>query len=751
MTSKNLFFKLMREDWKNRLWAPALIALASFFAYPVFLAFMAGKAYRDWNTAAEAFRWFSEQSIRWISFENGVAVFFVVVVSLVCGLSSFYYLTSRKRVDFYHSIPVRRETLFLVHYADGILMPAIPYALALIASVIVCAANGVSTDALCATAVSAYILHMIYYILCYTTVVIASLMTGHLVIGFFGSMVLMFYMPIAASLFESFFESFFLSYYYPGDDSVFENLIRISPVMEYVHTVSLYADQKPVVMVVAAALTVSLLLIAAAVFLYKKRPSEAAGKAMAFAVSQPVIRVLITVMAGLGIGDFFWSLQHSNGWMIFGVVCGSVISHCVIESIYHFDFRKLFSHKEQLAFSTLAALAILFSFRFDVFGYDTYLPSADKVAYASVDIGRLNDWVSYGKVVENQEIHGQRVLYSYEFTPAEIHMAQQMQSTDVNTILNFAAAGIEENRLCRNEWDQRGTGENAVAYETAEVTAAPAETSDESENVRYTTATVTYTLKSGRKVIRNYSINMTKNYELIKKLFQDEEYQKAAYPLLAADADTFVNVRYRQSRSKGDQSLKNLTARERNELLSAYRQEFSAMTLEQMKEETPVGLIRFTTETDEKAIAWRNNAELDTLSSWNYYYGADVRDEDFYPVYPSFERTIRLLGQYGISVKDEALSDKIVSVTVSGYAPNSDFYQTVTFTDPEEIKALGDITRNERMLYYDLMYEEDDLTVEVTVSDKTGKAEQEEDMENTYSSFFRKGEVPQIVKDRMGF
>lgn len=74
--------------------------------------------------------------------------------------------------------------------------------------------------------------------------------------------------------------------------------------MEYAHTVSLYADQKPVVMVAAAALIVSLLLIAAAVFLYKKRPSEAAGKAMAFAVSQPVIRVLITVVAGLGIGAF---------------------------------------------------------------------------------------------------------------------------------------------------------------------------------------------------------------------------------------------------------------------------------------------------------------------------------------------------------------------------------------------------------------------------------------------------------------
>lgn len=74
---------------------------------------------------------------------------------------------------------------------------------------IVCAANGVSTDALCATAVSAYILHMIYYILCYTTVVIASLMTGHLVIGFFGSMVLMFYMPTQPACLNPFLRAFF--------------------------------------------------------------------------------------------------------------------------------------------------------------------------------------------------------------------------------------------------------------------------------------------------------------------------------------------------------------------------------------------------------------------------------------------------------------------------------------------------------------------------------------------------------------
>lgn len=751
MTSKNLYFKLMREDWKNRLWAPALIALACFFVYPVFLAFLAGKSFRDWDTAEKALQWFSKEAISWLSFENGVAVFFVIVVSLVCGLSSFYYLNSRSRVDFYHSLPVRRETLFLVHYVDGILMPAIPYALALVLSVIVCAANGVSTDVLCETAVSAYVLHLIYYILCYTTVVIASMLTGHLVVGFFGSIVLMFYMPLATSLIDSFFMNFFLSYYYQDKDVVTETFTRISPVMEYVHTVSLYMDEKPVVMAAVGAAIASLILAAAALFLYKKRRSEAAGRAMAFAVSQPIICVLITVLAGLGMGDFLWSLQRSNAWMAFGAVCGSVIAHCVIESIYHFDFRKLFSHKGQLALSTFAALAILFSFRFDVFGYDTYLPSAGKVQYAAVDISSLNNWVSYGNVVENQEMNGRNVPYVYEDNGSEAYIAERMQSTDVNTILNFAAAGIEENRIRKDEWNRTGSREAAVAYDVADATEDSAENS---ENVRYTTATVTYTLKSGRKVSRNYTVNMTKNYELVKNLWQDEAYQKAAYPLLAASADEFVTVRYRQSRSIGDQNLKNLTEEERAKLLDAYQQEFSGMTMERMKEEMPMGLIRFTSETEEKAIAWwnqRKNREYSDEDGWNYYYGPDVRDQNYYPVYPSFTKTISLLEQYGVSVKNEELPDQIVSVTVRGYAPKSDSYQVITFTDPEEIKALGDMTRNERMLYYDPMYDEEDLTVEVTVADKTGKTEEEGGMENTYNSFFRKGEIPQIVKERMGF
>ncbi len=49
MTSRNLFFKLMREDLKRRIWAVALLSLGFFLFYPVVAAFTAGeiKEYMD--------------------------------------------------------------------------------------------------------------------------------------------------------------------------------------------------------------------------------------------------------------------------------------------------------------------------------------------------------------------------------------------------------------------------------------------------------------------------------------------------------------------------------------------------------------------------------------------------------------------------------------------------------------------------------------------------------------------------------
>ena len=72
---------------------------------------------------------------------------------------------------------------------------------------------------------------------------------------------------------------------------------------------------------------------------------------------------------------FFWMIQSRPYWAVFGAVMGALISHCVIEVIYHFDFKKLFAHWPQLILAAALSMALFFSFRFDWWGYDSYLPA----------------------------------------------------------------------------------------------------------------------------------------------------------------------------------------------------------------------------------------------------------------------------------------------------------------------------------------------------------------------------------------
>ena len=110
MTSKSLFFKLMKEDLKRRIWA----------------VFTAGEI-KEYTVYAEGIARYEKQLMEWLSFNCGMTVFLMMGASLICGLSSFSYLNSKSKVDFFHGIPVRREKLFAANFFNGILILAIPY------------------------------------------------------------------------------------------------------------------------------------------------------------------------------------------------------------------------------------------------------------------------------------------------------------------------------------------------------------------------------------------------------------------------------------------------------------------------------------------------------------------------------------------------------------------------------------------------------------------------------------------------
>ncbi len=733
MTSKNLYFKLMKEDLKRRLWAVSLITLGFFFLYPVVAAFTAGNI-KDFPTYEKGLEHYAQGLIEWLSFENGIMVLMMVLASLICGLSSFSYLNSRCKVDFYHSIPVRRERLYVVNYVNGILILAVPYVISAVLAVVVGIANGVEGARLWSVAFTACGLHLTYFILMYSTVVIAAMMTGNLIIGILGSAVLTFYIPLATSLTNGLFSMFFHTYDWSRQNTIFDMLVRLSPVVEYIMQAQKYGVGGLSLTAVLAALLVSAVLAALGCILYKKRPSESAGKAMAFAVTCPVIRILIVILSSIGFGGFFWSLRESTGWMVFGALCGAVIAHCVIEIIYYFDFKKLFGHKKQLTACIAISIAVLLVFCYDIFRYDTYMPKADKVKYASVHVDNLNNWTSYG--IFQPQTDGS---YTWESTISYEYIRDHMQYEDVENVLNIAASGVENVRLDRER--QRADIREEAAQEMEAVNTTEQQNDDICSGV-----SICYTLNSGRKVYRRYNINLDENMPHMEKLYASEQYQKGTFPLMSIPSDSVVAVRYKNfikhnRTSKNEASvLSTLTEAEKKELLETYQDEFKSMTLQQMEQELPVGGIRFSCMDSEAAIAWWNMPSEEGDKDRRMY-GTSFTEYDYYPVYSSFEKTITLLEKHHVEISKNFEDFNVSSVTMTRQVVENGEWKgekVITVTAPEEIEELCRVMIPRSGAYYNSLFKADSTDIEVQ--------RDSEDEKNFVGACFPKGSVPEFVE-----
>lgn len=776
MTSKNLFFKLMKEDLKRRIWAAALISLGFFLFYPVVAAFTAGEI-REHMDYAKGLAEYEDGLIRWLSFNCGMTVFLMIAAALICGLSSFSFLNSKSKVDFYHGIPVRREKLFAANFLDGILLLAVPYGIAQVLAVLVGILNGADGSRLWQVAIAAYGLHVTYYILMYSTVVVAAMMTGHLVVGFLGTIVFASYMPMAVGLLVGYLSSFFRTYSSAMPGLLSEHIlmygIRLSPIAEYIYQLERNGEQylNPVSMAVPmlAAWTASVLLAVLSCFLYRRRPSEAAGRAMAFSVSRPVIRILLTVASALGLGLFFYSVRYSMGWAFFGIVFGGGICHCVVEIIYHFDFRKLFSHKLQLMACLAVSAVTLMVFRYDLLGYDRYLPKTGQVREASIQVQGITDWVSYGHTKQFTDGH-----YEWAHENADDYIFQNMSYHDIENLLAIASEGVEQTEKRKEAFLTNGRYyPNGYSYHDGE---------DSQEEHLWSWVNICYTMKSGRKVSRMYYMPIDgKMAPAVERLYGDEEFQKGCFPLLNMTADQVSSVRYRGKYSTGEYDedelcLDELTDARKAQLLEAYQKEFAAMTVERMEKEAPVALLRFCEETDEAGMRWWKQQEANRFRDYPMYRYRGWRDlvnKNYYPVYPSFVETIRLLEEQGAGVGGYLDGLKVSAIQVwneityeerPDYAIDEDFYQTddgasrecFYIRDPRQIQELREILIYTGLGYYDPFLQKEDLEVSLMIWDpekEEARDHVEESEEGNWNAsvevVFPKGQVPDFLREEM--
>lgn len=504
MTSKISCIKFIKEDLRQRAWLIAILTTVTFLFQPMMLVI-------GINTRKQ---WLSDLSIeftnkdfkQWLfnfmGFGNNTLIFCVILFAVLCGVSGFYYLHSKEKLNLIHSLPIRREKLFFIQFVSGFLIFLIPFTLNFLISLLNISFQGLLSLKLLKISFSAFGIHILFFLCLYTLSIFAMIMTGKLLTGLVLTLSLLTYGTLLLSLFRllasRFFSTYFMEitpYYFPtlyvtanGSDGF------SSPVLAYLSALNQTAENRIPYGLLVFAFIITIVFLSLSVLLYRLRPTEAAGKSIAFSKAESILKILLSVPLGIFSAYYLNSLsgEDSNDiiFLILSVLFTFIFA-IVIEFIYTLNFRHLFAKKGALLFSVLLTFGTVAIYHFDLFKYDNYIPKKNEIENMSVYLDEFNTRFRYPIFSENQTT--KEFLDSSEITNFDFIYSLAQKGADT-----FASAD---------------------------------------ENAQY--ACIKYHLKNGRTIYRNYLINETDTQSCAKQLLNDRYYKEKLF-----QTDLYANTKF---------------------------------------------------------------------------------------------------------------------------------------------------------------------------------------------------------------
>ena len=441
------------------------------------------------------------------------------------------YMHSKRETDFYDSMPIRRQTWFKVLFTSCFLLFFVLSAVTTAIETAIVFGTGYGSLAILQVILWNFICMLGAFLVTWFTTALAMIMTGHSIIAFLGFGVFTCYVPlILANLIPTYCARFFDTYVYQDPNP---NIYYFSPVtVVYKMTNSWYEwIIKDHWMYMIGCFVFALVIGIIAYILFLRRPSEAAGRAMAFEKANNVIRFMIVIPLTLYAGLFLEEMatMTSTAWLIFGIVFGGFLLHGIMECIFQFDIKALISKKRQLLATIILCIVFVFVFWIDLFKYDEYIPDAEDVKIVKID-SNLFGWMNSEWDIERDWIQGDLVK-------------------DALTV-------VKEIR------DSEMPSEDEYYY---------------MDNV-----TFTYVLKNGREVKRDYTYDASKASETLSKLYANEDVKDDYCVLYNIDRNDILALSV--SNGISDMELQ-LSDAELNQFIDIYLDEYSKLELKQVLSE----------------------------------------------------------------------------------------------------------------------------------------------------------------------
>lgn len=731
MMSRTLSINLLKGETRRKLWLYIITIILTLMLRPARLL-MAIDSIMLWGTdlpQAEKIN----QVILYARFGSTNNLMLVFVLAIAYAFACFGYLYSKSKIDLYHSIPVKRKTMYGVFSISAIIPYYLVEILVLLCNLGILAMKGMLVSYSARILITTFLYNLVVFVLIFSLTAIVIFITGQILTGVLGTIVILFGWASIVELIDSYKGFSYQTYMY--DDSFKWLNFVLSPVDAVSKLTPCVGNgiSKFVVLLVETVIIFGLGMV-----LYIRKPSDSVNKSLSYKILNPVLRIPFVIGSAL-MGGLYVAYLSDNltvGWFWAAFVIAGIFAHCLANGIIHSDIKMVMKNWLQLIISLVAAAAIAMFFVYDVSGYDRYLPKADKIDYVSIDFTGLHDDISYYKLVEGAG------GYSFEYESGEEYRLNHMESKNIATVLELAMMGIDNLDSRKSAFDRRDNNNGVEPLRNMAVDAIAAGTVFETEDVMEVSTMdgdvltyddqpnqfkIRYHLKNGKDVYRMYSVSMDDSFAATEKIYNTEEYKDSIIQL----KDFVDNDKIAMIRGTDRVGVDTFTIRDEQAVafIEALEKDYKETTLVDMANELPVCSISSGSATD---------------SYDSYTYG--------YYIYPSFKNSLALLESYGITVDTSELKmdvDRISSIVVTRYNYETGEQKQITYEkgiDDDIIKTFADVMIMDNYTYVNSVLRKYEQNVDVECNYIA-------DNGYLYSYYMRveRGDVPKETLNELGF
>lgn len=601
--------------FKNRSWVVFLSSLLLFLFYvvgtPLLIIYQRSTPYYvQLSQDKELARMYLSQKIFQEMQLGGVILLITTVLAIINGLQVFSYQFSTKEVDFYASLPVKRSTRFVQRYLNGALVYILPLILCSGLSWMIASGLDATTRLTLRAAAYGMVRLIVYYLSMYSLSVLAAMLSGRMI---YANLMLAFLSLVEAALnlLIAMCRSMYLHTYYARNESLYDQYrLFTSPVYSMLlgrhrmldiitpdgvvdsgyHLVQV--DMPSFLWMLGLAVVFTALSV---VTFYLRKP-ELAGASLTFQPVRIAMRIFVGVFGGLFIGiimdqAFYHLTSRIATILVFlGAVVSTMLLTVAFDAITRVNLKQGMKKWYITAVSCGLVIFSMVCFRFDVFGYDSYVPA----------LSRVQDVGFYLLSTQDVRMRGSKDTNSV------------MHIKDVETVEKLAELGQKHLREVTGgtRGDLAMMNPNSYSYY-----GSGADTEGEGFG-----ALVVYHMKNGKNIYRRLLIPFDVDPDLMDQVLSSEEYKAAWYRLPeASQLGEESNLSISYDVAYDSRSLTE-TSGLMEDFVHAYNTDLTLYSYSFVQKADPVGMVKWTT----------NQSEFQ------------------YEVYPSYTNTIAFLQKHDL-------------------------------------------------------------------------------------------------------